>query len=103
MNYNNSNNISTRENATYINSYEGIDNQSDSISTEIKYKDIKAYSSDSITEENNSEFDNSISSATNLITKSTNFITDSQTINQLNMTNKVEEAGEKIYDLLNEI
>jgi len=102
MNYNNSNNINIRENVTDINSYEAINNPSDSISTEIKYIDIKTYSSDSIIEEKIMEFDNSTSSYINLITKSTNFVTDSQTINiKIYSTDSITE--EKIMEFDNSI
>jgi len=99
---NNSNRISIRENISDINSYEMINNQSDNISIEIKYKDIKTNLLDSISEEKEIVDYNTIISDTNLIEKSADLASEYQTINQLIITNKIE-IDEKIYDLLNKI
>ena len=116
LNYHNSNDHNITENINNTDSYEVINKQTDIISTEFEFKDIKTYSKDTILETRNKESDSIINSDINLITSSkdviletgniesditissdsniiinsTDLLSDFQTINNLIITNKNE-------------
>ena len=99
LNYNSSHINSITENLNDIDSYKEINNQSDVFSTEIKYKDITTYSTDTILETRNIESDN-ISSDVYLITNSIDFSTDNPTMSKLTPTNKFEIVTNS-YEVIN--
>ena len=116
LNYHDSNALNITENIINTDSYEVINKQTDIISTEIEFKDIKTYSKDTILETRNKESDSiinsdiniitsskdviletgniksdiSINSDSNIIINSTDLLSDFQTINNLIITNKNE-------------